>query len=48
LGQRDTGIACTVIDVEGISVGMYGVSTREHDVMHVASMLIVGLRTEDP
>jgi hypothetical protein len=48
LGQRNTGIACTIVDINGISVGTHGVSTWEHHVVHIASPLIVGLRSEDP
>jgi len=48
VGQRYTGIACTIVHVDGVSVGTYRVSTREYDVVNVASALIVGFRSEDP
>src|SRR5208283_3622373 len=48
LGQRYTGITCAIVDVDGIAVGTYRVSTREHHVVHIASALIVGFRPEDP
>ena len=48
MGQGYTGIARTIVNVDGIAVGTHGVSTGEHDVVHVASALIVGLRSENP
>ena len=46
--QRHTGIACSVIQIDSVSICADGLSARKHDVFHVSATLIRCFRTEDP
>ena len=46
--QGNGAISGSVVNVDGVAIGVHRVSARKHDIIHVAVALVLGLRPEDP
>src|SRR6266496_3429789 len=47
-GQGNRAVSCSVINIDGVSIGVHRVSAWEHDIFDVAIALVLGLRPKDP
>src|SRR5438067_1048982 len=46
--QGNRAVRSSVINIDGVAIGLRRVSAGKHNVVHVAVALVVGLRAKDP